>query len=65
MSGNCNRNVGGARDRDDRFKVKVNSHIDGDEFCRGVRRCLRDVLSERDDHDRDRNRHHDRGCRWF
>jgi hypothetical protein len=65
MCGNRRNNVGGDFD-DNNFKVKVHSHIDGRDFCRGVRRCLSDLLDDADD------RRHDNGCRrqrnnncWF
>ncbi|UII54790.1 hypothetical protein LS684_14110 [Cytobacillus spongiae] len=66
----CNRdrnNVAGAfDDRDDlvagafdeNFRVPVKAFIDGEDFCRGVRRCLiKDLVAGARDDRRDRRRH--------
>ncbi|WP_043930448.1 hypothetical protein [Bacillus sp. EB01] len=51
---------------DENFRVRVNASIDGDDFCRAVRRCLiRDLVGGlRDDNDDNDNRdHHNCKCR--
>ncbi|WP_080844240.1 hypothetical protein [Cytobacillus gottheilii] len=53
-----NDNVAGIFD--DNFKVKVNAHIDGEDFCRAVRRCLlNDLVAGAED---DNNNDDDRDC---
>ncbi|ALC92230.1 hypothetical protein AM500_22485 [Bacillus sp. FJAT-18017] len=49
---------------DENFRVRVNASIDGDDFCRAVRRCLiRDLVGGiRDDNDDNRD-HHKCKCR--
>ncbi|KUP04026.1 hypothetical protein Q73_14470 [Bacillus coahuilensis m2-6] len=53
----------GAFDED--FKVKVNAFVDGEDFCRGVRRCLiNDLVAGAMDDDNGRKRHCRRGS-WI
>ncbi|KUP04832.1 hypothetical protein Q73_14465 [Bacillus coahuilensis m2-6] len=60
---NDNNDVLGAFDEN--FKVKVNAFIDGEDFCRGVRRCLiNDLVAGAMDDDNGRKRHHRRGS-WI
>jgi hypothetical protein len=72
MSCSCNNdNVGGASDNrcrrrrnnvagasDNNFRVPVRASIDGEDFCRAVRRCLiNDLAGVQDD-----NRRHKKCC---
>lgn len=55
---NNNGNVAGAFD--DNFKVRVNASIDGEDFCRAVRRCLiNDLVAGAED---DNNNNDDKDC---
>jgi hypothetical protein len=55
-------NVAGVsdRNRDRNRDVRFRGTIDGDDFCRAVRRCLNDDRVAGAEDDRRRNR-----CRWF
>jgi hypothetical protein len=79
MGCNCNNNgnVGGASDNgcrrnrnnvagafDENFKVKVNAYIDGEDFCRGVRRCLINDLVAGAQDDNDNNGRRRKRC-WY
>lgn len=56
--------VAGAFDRN--FKVPVKAFIDGEDFCRAVRRCIVGdlVAGARDDRDDRRNNNHHKNCGW-
>ncbi|WP_071460562.1 hypothetical protein [Bacillus massilinigeriensis] len=50
---------------DNNFKVRFHGHIDGEDFCRAVRRCLiNDLLvAGANEEDRDEDHHHKRSSR--
>lgn len=65
----CSRNNNG-RDSvagafDNNFKVPVRAFIDGEDFCRAVRRCLiNDAVAGIQDNRQNNNNNHRKHCGW-
>lgn len=55
-------NVAGAFDTN--FKVPVKAFIDGEDFCRAVRRCLINDLVAGAQDDQQNNNNHRKQCGW-